>query len=91
MSKEMSLKDLKKYLEMIGELIGNTKILDCIPNIVNKKQYITISSYSEIPEIVLPLDLYKVDTERNIVLEICKDNDKYKITLLTNNDIDWLC
>lgn len=91
MSKEMNLKDLKKYLEMIGELIGNTKVLDCISNIVNKKQYITISSYSKIPEIVLPLDLYKVDTERNIVLEICKDNNKYKITLLTNNDIDWLC
>lgn len=91
MAKEMNLKDLKKYLKMIGELIGNTKVLDCVPNLINKKQYITISSYSKVPEIVLPLDLYKVDTERNIVLEICKDNDKYKITLLTNNDIDWLC
>lgn len=91
MSKEMNLKDLKKYLKMIGELIGNTKILDCIPNLVNKKQYITISSYSKVPEIVLPLDLYKVDTERNIVLEICKDNDIYKVSLLTNNDIYGLC
>lgn len=90
MSKEMNLKDLKKYLKMIGELIGNTKILDCIPNLVNKKQYITISSYSKVPEIVLPLDLYKVDTERNIVLEICKDNDIYKVSLLTDNDIDYL-
>lgn len=91
MAKEMNLRDLKKHLEMIGELIGNTKVSDCIPNLVNKKQYITISSYSEVPEIVLPLDLYKVDTERNIILEICKDNDIYKVSLLTNNDIDWLC
>lgn len=91
MSKEMNLKDLKKYLKMIGEIIGNTKILNCIPNLVNKKQYITISSYSKVPEIVLPLDLYKVDTKRNIVLEICKDNDIYKVSLLTDNDIEWLC
>lgn len=91
MFEEINLIELKQILSNVGELIGNSKILDCIPKLSNDIQYIAVNDSDRTPKIFLPEELYESNTTDYIILEICKKYDKYKIRLLTANEVDWLC